>query len=44
MEEYREAVEYFDVEYFDATEEPVEKRDEMLNKEQYIDWVFDWLN
>ena len=31
IEEYREAVEYFDVEYFDATEDPVEKRDEILN-------------
>lgn len=30
IEEYREAVEYFDVEYFDATEDPVEKRDEIL--------------
>ena len=34
MDEYREAVEYFDVvEYLEATDEPVENRDEILNIE-----------
>ena len=39
IEEYREAVEYFDVEYFDATEDPVEKRDEIL-KMIMLDWTW----
>lgn len=34
MDEYREAVEYFEVvEYLEATDEPVENRDEILNIE-----------
>ena len=30
IEEYLEAVEYFDVEYFEDTADPVEYRDEIL--------------